>query len=214
MAKLLEDYTPYMGYVPTYGAPEKLEEDEEFVYYKFKVPRVYIRGIIEEEGMWFGYTECEEESTLNGSVVLGIRHLPVYSEVVYLDSDVDFVYYKVRVPKVLLDTPIVTGGAVKYGAMYEYVDEWELEEEEEIKLPKAGEGMPGRHDELSVKKVKESVIHLYEVTLKCNAPDCLTEYNEVTSDLWDAMYNITCSKCLGTFFSVIGCKAVVEEEGE
>lgn len=216
MNKLLEDYAPNMGYFPTYGCPEKLGEDEEFAYYKFKVPRHYIRGVLEEGNAWPDYEECMEEGTLDDSVVLGMRFLPVYTGVEYLDADVDFVYYKVRVPKVLLETPI-SGGSMCYRIAYEYIEDFEKEEEEEerSKIPKAGEGMPGRHEEQIVKKVKERTVHLYEVTLRCNNSDCLADdYNEVTSNIFDVVYNVACPECLGTLFSLIGCKVLVEEEGE
>ena len=216
MNKSLEDYLEYMGYFATYGCPEKLDDDGEFEYYKFKVPRHYIREMMEEGVDWLEYEEWEEESTLDSSVILGMRYLLVHTGIEYLDADIDFLYYKIKVPKVVLDSSIFPGGDVCNRVSYEYIEEWEKEEEEEEKegtLPIAGEAMPGRHEEQIVKKVKESIVHLYEITLKCNNPDCSTsEYNEVTSDIWDAVHGITCVECLGTGFSLIGCKVLVEEE--
>ena len=214
MNKTLDDYRDYMGYFPTYGCPDKLEDDEEFEYYKFKIPRHYIRGVLAEGDVWLGYEECEEEGTLDSSIILGMRYLPVYVGIEYLGADVDFLYYKIKTPKMILDSPIIPGGSVNHRIAYEYVEDWEKEKEEKKDtLPVAGEAMSGRHDEQSVKKVKENIVLLYEITLKCNNPDCSTsEYKEVTSDLWDAVHGITCSECFGTEFSLIGYKVLVEEE--
>jgi len=104
MSKTREEYTTRMGYMPYYKFPEQLEIfDEEFIYYKVRVPRLYIKDHIESGKVWPHDVDTDIVGTLDDSVVLGVFFLPVYTGVEYLEEDDDFLYYKVRVPAVFSD---------------------------------------------------------------------------------------------------------------
>jgi hypothetical protein len=224
MNKSLGDYTKRMGYMPCYKFPEEIDEDSEFMYYKFRVPRIYIRWHIEEGNIWPDYEESFEGGTRDESVVLGVGLFPVYSGVEYLDEDADFLYYKVKVPKAFLDT-YIEGTTFKYGMLYETKDfklktpEQIAEEQAEIisteKVPKAGEPMPDREDLIAVKKTKETDVLLYEVVFycaECNDGEGKEHEPEVGSDLWEILHARKCGFCGNTKLHLKSCKSVLEEK--
>lgn len=218
MSKNLEDYVKHMGYMPNYKFPEAIDEDKEFVYYKFRVPRHYIREHIANGDTWPDYEESNEIGTRDESVVLGVGFFPVYKGVEYITADADFLYYKVRVPKVFLFTP-VKGTPYTYGVLYDTKD-FKLRTPEELAerateiIPcefKAGDSMPGRKELDAVRKVKETNILLYEVVFYCNV--CGTEHKpEVGSDLFDLLKQRSCVVCGSTTLHLKVCKPVLEEE--
>ncbi len=196
-----------MGYMPCYLFPEKLEEDDEFEYYKFRVPRHYIREHIADGDIWPDYEETEEEGTKDKSAVLGVGFLLVYTGVEYLDSDADFLYYRVRVPKVFLDSPALDG-RFTYRVLY---DAGTLEVKSD-RTPKAGESMVGKEELETVRKVKKSDPLLYEVTFKCkNVEDCGIEFKEIGSVLFDMLYSQSCPECDHPLLEMKECKILVEE---
>ncbi len=216
-----EEYSQKMGYMPSYRLPEKLEEDDEFEYFKVRVPRLYIKEHIALGEVWPHDVDTSIVGTQDASVVLGIIFLPVYTGVEYLEEDDDFLYYKVRVPKVFLDASI-RGSELTYRTVYE--DESLISETAEQKaeresidiecekLPKAGKSMPDKEELSAVRKVKEGKILLYEVTFKCKDEDCDMIFEEIGSDLFDMLYARCCSVCDCTELEMISCKALVEEE--
>ncbi len=225
MDNALDMYMERMGLFPSYGTPEQIDEDDEFAYFLFKIPRHYIRGEIEAGVEWIGYEETDEEGTEDASVVLGMRFLPVYIGVEELAGmhDVDFYYYRCRVPKVFLESPIKLlqdyGIARDYWYVYEEVEVWEKEDPEDLPedeefnkaaVPKAGEGMPNRNELNAVRKVKEEDVYLYEVVLKCN--ECDIELQVVSSDLFEAISNKECIDCGCRKMSLVSSKAVKEED--
>lgn len=220
MNKSLEDYLERMGYMPCYKFPEYIDEDKEFKYYRFRVPRHYIRDHIAEGNIWPDYIETREKGTRDDSVVLGVGFFIVYTGVEYLDSDADFVYYKVRVPKVFLDS-YISGSPYTYGELYETKDfrwksrgekaEIDSEEIECAKPPKAGDSMPNRQDLKTVRKTIETKILLYEVVFYCDKCQ-ITHEPEVGSDLFDLLHNRSCAECGSTTLHLKGCKSILEEK--
>ena len=220
MDKTYKDYTPRMGYMPCYKFPEELGEDEEFEFFKFRVPRQYIREHIAEGGKWPHSVDLTIKGSRDEAVVLGVGFFPVYSGVEYLEEDDDFLYYKVRVPKLFLDAPILNS-EMTYRMLYEAKTsiletaeqkaERESEDTEAKKVPKAGEPMPGREELVAVKKVKEAKPILYEVTFECeNCHETLGP--EIGSDLFDILYSRCCEVCAGTSLKLTSCKMIVVEE--
>jgi len=218
MSETLGDYIESMGYIPCYKFPEEVDEDEEFMYYKFRVPRIYIREHIAEGNVWPDYVESFEEGTKDKSVVLGVSFFPVYTGVEYLGDDVDFLYYKAKVPKAFLNTPI-SGTPHTYHILYDTKD-FKLKSPEELAeiaaevlscAPlAAGESMPNSGDLSAIRKVKESNILLYEVIFYCG--QCDKEFDpEVGSDLWDLLYGRSCIDCGNTNLEVRSCKSILEE---
>jgi hypothetical protein len=217
MSDLPDNYKERMGYMPCYKFPTEMGDDATFEYYKFRVPRHYIREHIKDGLVWPDYNETTEEGTRDESVVLGVGFFPVYSGVEYLEEDADFLYYKVKVPKVFLDTQI-EGTPHTYRLLYETKDfklktpEEKAEEASvlEIRSTKAGDEMPGRIELKAVRKEKEVDTLLYEIVLYC--PNCGTEHNpEVGADLWAMLHARRC-ECGHTKLELRSCKSVLEEK--
>jgi hypothetical protein len=215
MDKSFEYYKQRMGFWPSYGAPERLDEDEEFVYFRFSVPRYYIRWILEDGDSWHDYKETEEEPTLESSIVLGVRHLPVFIGIEEEGSDADFVHYRCPVPKRVMEEP-VPGTDFTYEDMYTVTEKWENEEEEEaedfeFEVPAAGTGMPDRGELNAVRKVKSETVHIYEVVLGC--PDCGEDSEPyVATDLFEAVFEKSCAYCGSIVMSVVSSKAILKED--
>lgn len=223
MGKTFEEYLERIGLYPSYGTPDFIEEDEEFKYYLFRVPRHYIREHIAEGGTWLEYEEVEEESTLDKSVVLGMRYLPVYVGIESQGFDVDFYYYRCRVPKVVLNTEIVgTTPLITYEYAYTQVEGWEKSEEQqleeefgkfEIELPTAGSEMPNRLELTAVRKAKEETVHLFEVQLRCTNSECGMDLEpHISSDFFDALYEQECTLCGCKKLELISSRAIIKEE--
>jgi len=211
-----------MGYVPCYMWPEKIDEDDEFEYFKVKIPRHYIRMHIAEGGKWIGYEETDEVGEHDESVVLGIIYLPAIPDQEPMDADADFLYYRIAVPKSFLDSYIM-GGNVQYRILYETeafkletveekAEREAMEFEEEKYTPKAGASMPGRDELDTVKKAKRLKSAIYEIELECKNPECGIVHCEVTSDLFSALSGRVCGECFGTAFNLIKAEAIVREE--
>lgn len=219
MGKSLDYYRERMGFWPSYGAPERLDEDEEFVYFRFSVPRFYIRWLLEDGDSWHDYKETDEEPTLESSIVLGVRHLPVFIGIEEEGSDADFVHYRCPVPKRVLEEPIpIPGMDFTYEYMYTVTEKWERDDEEvdddfEFEVPTAGTGMPDREELNTVRKVKSEKVYYYEVVLKCK--DC-GESSEphISTDLFDALYEKSCAYCSCVQMEVVYSKAILKEEDD
>ncbi len=220
--KTLREYTEYMGYFPSYMFPEKVDEDEEFEYYRVKVPRIFIREHIATGDNWLEYEETDEEGTLDKSVVLGVIWLLAYKGTEYIEADADFLYYKIKVPIVFLDTS-VRGGGMLYREMYEarqlnvQPSEEQMEatlKEIEKEIPAAGSPMPGIHHAQAIKNVKETVVHLYELEILCMDPECGVTHVEVCRDLFDGLAGRICGLCGSKRFTLVGAKKLVEEDNE
>jgi hypothetical protein len=213
MSRACEKYIQKMGYMPSYKLPEKLDEDEEFEYFKVRVPRQYIKEHIEMGEVWPHDVDTNIVGTQDASVVLGVMFLLVYTGVDYLEEDDDFLYYKVRVPKVFLDA-CVPGTNLTYRASYE-TENYNPEVADEIeceRIPKAGEPMLDKEELAAIKKVKKSEPLLYEVVFKCKDEDCGMIFTEIGSDLFDMLYSRSCSVCACIKLETIGCKVLVEED--
>lgn len=217
--KSLDYYKERMGYFPSYGAPTRLDEDEEFVYYRFSVPRHYIRFEIENGVKWHLYKETDEEGTLNTEVVIGVRHLPVHVGIAEDGSDADFVYYRCPVPKIVMEEP-VAGQDYNYSYMYNYTEKWEEDPEQidndfEFEIPVAGTGMPDRVELEVVRKAKTETVYFYEVVFQCMDEEC-EKFSEpsVSTDLFDAVFEQSCSYCASTRLRLISSKAILKEEDD
>jgi len=219
MNKPLGAYSEKMGYMPCYKFPKEIDEDEEFMYYKFRVPRLYIREHIREGNVWPNYTETYEKGNMDESVVLGVGFFPVYTGVEYISEDADFLYYKVKVPKEFLRTPI-SGTPHTYSILYDTKDfrlktpEELAEKAAEIKscdFVKAGDSMPDRGDLVAAQKVKDSNVLLYEVVFYCSECE-MTHEPEIGSDLWKLLYARKCGNCSNTKLELKSCKSVLEEQ--
>lgn len=216
MSDLPEVYVQRMGYMPCYKFPEEIDEDDTFVYYMFRVPRHYIREHIAEGLTWPDYKEIDEQGTEDKSIVLGVGFFPVYTGVIFLYEDVDFLYYKVRVPKKILDATI-SGTSYTYRILYETKDfrlksaeEKAEEESRDISCVKAGEEMPDRKNLTAVRKTKEIDTLLYEVVFYC--AECDTEHDpEVGTDLWGLLHARKC-RCGNTKLELRRCESVLEEK--
>lgn len=217
----MEGFVERMGYMPCYKFPEEIDEDATFKYYKFRVPRHYIRDHISEGNVWPGYEECFEPGARDESVVLGVGFFPVYTGVELLDEDADFLYYKVRVPKEFLNTPI-KGTPYYYSILYETKD-YKLKTAEEMAETEAlmketedilaGISMPDRTDLEAVRSVKEKQTLLYEVVLYC--PACDVEHDpEVAEDLWTLLHGRACNFCSNGALELRECKSILEEDKE
>jgi hypothetical protein len=217
--KNLDYYKERMGYFPSYGAPTKLDEDDEFVYFRFSVPRHYIRFEIESGVKWHLYQETDEEGTIGKEVVIGVRYLPVHVGIEEDGSDADFVYYRCPVPVAIMSEPVL-GYDFNYSYMYNYTEKWEEDPEQidddfEFEIPTAGTSMPDREELEVVRKVKAETVYFYEVVFQCMDEEC-ERISEpfVSTDLFDAMYEKSCSYCAGTKLKLISSKAILKEEDD
>lgn len=207
MDKAIEYYIERMGYMPVYVCPEWLDADAEFEYYKFSVPRLYIKEHIAEGGVWPHDVDINIVGTQDASVVLGVAFLPVYTGVEYLTEDDDFLYYKVRVPKVYLDSFIPDSNKT-YRQAYEPKEEPDiLECEGPIK---AGAPLSDAEELEIVRKVKESKPLLWEIFFRCSS--CGEDFGEVETDLFDALYARSCPVCANTLLDLVSCEILLEED--
>jgi hypothetical protein len=217
--KSLEYYKERMGYFPTYGVPIRLDEDDEFVYFRFRVPRHYIRFEIEEGVKWHLYKETDEVGTLTSEVVIGVRHLPVHVGIEEDGSDADFVYYRCPVPKVVMDEP-VPGIDFNFSYMYTYTEKWEedpelVEDDFEFEIPVAGTSMPNREELEAVRKAKSEIVYFYEVVFQCTDKECGETLEPfIAPDLFEAMYEQSCPYCTSTKLKIISSKAILKEEDD
>jgi hypothetical protein len=215
--KSLDYYRERMGFFPTYGAPTRIDEDDEFVYFRFCVPRHYIRFEIEDGVKWHLYEETDEEGTFATDVVLGVRYLPVHVGIEEDGSDADFIYYRCPVPKVIMKEP-VPGTDFNYSYMYTYTDKWEenpepIEDDFKFDIPTAGISMPDRHELEVVRKMKTETVYFYEVVFQCLDKECgRTLEPFIADDLFDALYEKSCTYCGCGKMKVVSSKAVLKEE--
>ena len=214
-----------MGNMPCYKSPEKLGEGlipDEFEYFKFRVPRQYIKEHIAMGGVWPHDVDTDIVGVRDSSIVLGVIFLPVYTGVEYLEEDEDFLYYKVRVPKVFLDSSIM-GSKLTYRIAYEAetlnLETGEQKAERESvdieckKPPKAGEPMANKEELEIVRRVKESKPLLFEVVFKCKGKDCGLELEpEIGSDLFDMLYARCCPDCVSTELIVMRAEVILKED--
>lgn len=190
MLEDINEVMQYMGWFPCFEYPEKIMEDEVFVYYKFSVP----------------YEEDEE------GLILGVRYFPVYVGVESLGEDEEFKYFKCRVPKIFLETISPTLG-VPYGIMFEeeklegYRTEIETKALDANKRPgisiAAGVSLPdspksgtvGENDLDGLNPKKKQ----FEIVLRCKSELCGYVHTEITSDVWRTIFGAVCGHCLGNF---------------
>lgn len=199
----IDEITARMGYFPTYGHPSKVDEDDDFVYYLFFVPRHYIESQIAEGETWSDYVPSTTPSVLDKSCVLGVKFLPV-SEVVKATEDEDFLYYTASVPKTFLDYDSSFG--FKYGIFYEMKEAWERTEEEIEEELEAIEEIPSAGE--LVKQVidsgKEPNLEDFSVALKCSN-DHITEFpGHTAKDVWNILAEFEgCDRCGSTTMEII-----------
>lgn len=207
----INEITERMGYFPTYGHPTKIDEDDEFVYYLFLVPRHYIEERILEGDKWEGYIPSAKPSTLDDSCILGVKFLPIYTKVSEVEADEDFVYFKTRVPKAFLELQSSYG--FKYGIFYEIKEAWERkpEEIEEVEEPPtAGE---------LVKQVIDSGVEPelsdFTVQLKCANDHIIDFPGHTAEDVWSILHEYEgCDRCGSTSMEVLFHKERKDDEKE
>lgn len=49
-------------------------------------------------------------------------------------------------------------------------------------------------------------LEVFEVSLRCNNPECNNIHREVTSDVFASIYQIVCAKCGSGGFTMLGIK--------
>lgn len=210
----LDEVTEKMGYFPTYGHPSKVDEDDEFVYYLFLVPRYYIEDHIAEGEKWDGYVPSAVPSTLDKSCVLGVKFLPIYTKVTKIEEDEDFLYYKARVPKMFLEHESSYG--FKYSIFYEMKEGWERTEEEKAAEMEAIEEMPtaGELVKQVIDSDKEPDLRDFTVRLLCSN-DHITEFpGHTAEDVWDILQAFEgCDRCGSTTMEILfGVEGEEDEE--
>ena len=109
MEKKVEDYAEKMALFPSLRQPELLTSDNEFNYYKFAVPRVYVEFIEHGEAL-------SDDELGEAPAALAMAWFPVHTGIEELGEDDEFYYYRVPVPQVVVES--------RYGIMYRPYEEW------------------------------------------------------------------------------------------
>ena len=108
MEKTLEDYAERMAYFPSLIRPRVLGKDEDFIYFEFVVPKIYLKEVMRDK------LPLPVDDMDGGDLEIIIMHkmdwYPVHVGLEEIKRDKDCVFYKVPVPKVFI--------ASKYGLMY------------------------------------------------------------------------------------------------
>jgi hypothetical protein len=205
----ISEITERMGYFPTYGHPPKIDEDDDFVYYLFAVPRHYIEDRILEGDKWEGYTPSTKPSTLDKSCILGVKFLPIYTKVSEVEADEDFIYFKARVPKAFLEHQSSYG--FKYGIFYEMKEAWERKPEEEPEeMPTAGELVKQVMDSGKDPDLKDFIVQL-----KCHNDHIIDFPGHTAEDVWDILHEYEgCDRCGSTTMEVLFHKEGEDDEKE
>jgi hypothetical protein len=108
MEKILEDYVARMGLFPSIVRPRPIERDEEFVYFEFVVPKIYLKEVMRNKLPL--PVDTMDGGTLEPIIALKLDYYPVYIGIKEINRDEECVFYKVPVPRALL--------ASKYGVIY------------------------------------------------------------------------------------------------
>jgi hypothetical protein len=56
-------------------------------------------------------------------------------------------------------------------------------------------------------------LEIFEVSLRCNNPECNNISREVTSDVFKSIYRVVCAKCGCGGFTLIGMKNLFGDAG-
>ena len=108
MEKALDEYIERMAYFPTLTRPRPIGKDEEFIYFEFIVPKVYLKEVMRDRLPL--PVDDMDSGDLDIIIVNKMGWYPVHTGIEEMKRDKDCVFYKVRVPKVFI--------ASKYGVVY------------------------------------------------------------------------------------------------
>jgi hypothetical protein len=56
-------------------------------------------------------------------------------------------------------------------------------------------------------------LEVFEISLRCNNPDCNNIHHEITSDIFASIYRIVCAKCGCGSFALLGMKNLLGDSG-
>ena len=113
MEKQLEDYISRMGLFPSLAQPRPIRQNEEFVYFEFIIPKIYLKEIMRNKLPL--PINTMDGGTLTPIIALKLGYYPVYIGIQEIKRDEEYVFYEVPVPKIFL--------ASKYGVIYRTSEE-------------------------------------------------------------------------------------------
>jgi len=181
--KTIHDYAPRMGYYPSYRQPKLLSKDEEFAYYEFRIPHAYRNDTVEDPS-----------GVLPDGWMYDMRQFLVHTGVELINEDVTFLYFKCKVPLIILNSPY----GHKYHADVRIADMPDKETEKKLQdifeKAKAGE----------VKKAQQ-----YEITLICER--CKQQETEIHNDPVAGLVQRYCGNCHCTMLKLASYKALWPE---
>lgn len=180
MAKTIKDYAPRMGYYPSYGQPKFLSKDEEFAYYEFLIPYAYRNG-----------ETVDPSGVLPDGWMFNMHTFPVHTGIELTGEDETFLYFKCKVPLVILNS--------HYGHRY-HVDVSVVD-------------MPDKKTERKLKDIFEKAkaeevrkYQQYEITLICER--CNQQETEIHDDPIAGLVQRHCGSCQFTVLKLASYKGL------
>ena len=165
MEKTIKDYAPRIGYYPSYGQPKLLSKDEEFAYFEFLIPHAYRNN-----------ETADSSGVLPDGWMLNMHSFPVHTGIELMGEDKTFLYFKCKVPLVILNSPYGS----KYHINISVVDTPDQEQKRMDIFEKA-----------KSKEVKE--YQQYEITFICER--CNQQETEVHDDPIAGLVQRYCGNC-------------------
>ncbi len=185
----LKDYVERLGMFPSYKVPEYLGKDEEFAYFKFRIPKALDLD-----------TYVDPSGVLPEGWMLDMIELPVHTGTELLGSDETFTYYKCKVPLAFVKTPLGMG---YFAPNIKFSNEMPLPNPDQEK----------KMDDIFEKaKTSTKVYQQYEVTLKCN--ECGREATEIYTSEEEAFSGLVarfCGSCGNTTMQLASYKGLWPE---
>lgn len=197
----LKEYAPKLGLYPSYKAPKYLGKDIEFAYFEFLVPQLW-PGILKDpdNADFDDRTGVLPELWWNDMVAL-----PVYAPVEKLRENETFMFFKCRVPLVLMKSPLGLG----YFAP-------NIQFNNEMMPPTPDHEMAADRIFNKMKNKPAEKADQWEVTFRCNALDedgnvCGREITEVHNSPTEGLVRRYCGKCRSTRLQLVALKPVKKD---
>lgn len=166
----IEDYVERMGYYPSYKQPTFLSKDDEFAYYEFRIPHAYRNDTVEDPS-----------GVLPDGWMYNMRQFLVHTGIELVNEDATFLYFKCKVPLVILNSP--------YGHNYHVA----------VNVHTFSEG-PSPEQEKKILDVFEKAkqqeveeLQQYEITFICER--CKQEETEIHNNPVSGLWQRRCGNC-------------------
>ncbi|NOQ49425.1 MAG: hypothetical protein GQ553_02015 [Nitrosomonadaceae bacterium] len=182
MAKTIKDYSPRMGYFPSYKQPKYLGKDEEFAYFEFRVPHAHRNK-----------THIDPSGLLPDTWHLNMKSLLVHTGIELIDQDETFLYLKCKIPLIIFNSHYATG--------------YHLDVEHYVDKPDPERELQDIFDRVKNEELKE--YQQYEITFICER--CKQQETEIHQDPIAGLVQRHCGNCQFTVLKLASYKGLWPE---